>query len=182
MLLWARFEWSRSQLNEDELKAIVGMKRQENREELKRFLGLAAYVAKLVPGFSQVAAPLRELMREDTAWLWTCFQETALKKLKEMIMETPVLAYYSQNAPTIISADAPPMHSIGAVLLQVQDDGRKAPGSYISRVLSSTERKYSKIGKESLAMTWALEKFHCYIFGSENTIVVETDHKPLQTI
>ena len=66
--------------------------------------------------------------------------------------------------------------------MQLQDDGRKTPVSYISRVLSSAEKRYSQIEKEALAMTWALEKFHCYIFGSENPIVLETDHKPLQTI
>ena len=120
-------------------------------------------------------------MREDMAWLWTSVQDTAFNKLKEMIMEAPVLAYYSQDASKIVSADAS-AYGIGAVLLQLQDDGRKAPVSYISRVLSSAEKRYSQIEKEALAMTWALEKFHCYIFGSENPIVVETDHKPLQTI
>ena len=93
----------------------------------------------------------------------------------------PVLAYYSQQSPTIVSADAS-SHGIGAVLLQVQDDGRQAPIMYASRALTITEQRYSQIEKEALAMAWACEKFHCYLFGMEMPFVVETDHKPLLAI
>ena len=71
---------------------------------------------------------------------------------------------------------------IGAVLLQVQDDCRKSLVCYISRALSTFEQMYLKIEKEALTMTWTCKMFHCYIFDNENTIVVETDHKPFKTI
>ena len=83
--------------------------------------------------------------------------------------------------PTIVSADAL-SYGIGAVLFQIQENGRRAPVTYISYSLSATEKRYSQIEKKALAMTWAFEKFHCYLFGSQAPIVAETDHKPLQTI
>lgn len=52
-------------VDEDYLRATSEMKRPESQEEVRRFLGLAAYVAKFIPGHSQVAAPLRELLRDD---------------------------------------------------------------------------------------------------------------------
>ena len=114
-------------------------------------------------------------------WQWTPAQETAWKELKELVVRTPVLAYYSQRASTIVSGDASSF-GIGAVLMQVQEDGRRSPITYVSRALTSTEQKYSQIEKEALVMTWACEKFHCYLFGSEKPFVIETDHKPLVSI
>ena len=49
--------------------------------------------------------------------------------------------------------------------------------SFTSRALSDTEKRYAKIEKEALAVTWASEKFQDFVLGKEFTI--ETDHKPL---
>ena len=157
------------------------MNKPTNREELRRFLGLVAYVAKFLPGHAHVSAPLRELLREESVWAWSPAQDEAFQRLKEMTSTAPVLAYYSPGAPTIVSADAS-SYGIGAVLFEIQEDGRRAPVTYVSRSLSATEKRYSQIEKEALAMSWAFEKFHCYVLGSQTPTVVETDHKPLQTI
>ena len=99
---------------------------------------------------------------------------------KEIVVGALVLEYYRQRAPTIVSCDA--SFGIGAVLLQVRSDGQRAPITYISRAVTCTEQRYSQIEKECPAMTWACEKFHCYLFGSEERFVIETDHKPLVSI
>ena len=149
----------------DKVKAVSNMNKPTNREELRRFLGLVAYVPKFL----------------QSVWAWTPAQDEAFQRLKEMTSTAPVLAYYSQGAPTIVSADAS-SYGIGAVLFQIQEDGRRAPVTYVSRSLSATEKRYSQIEKEALAMSWAFEKFHCYLLGSPTPTVVETDHEPLQTI
>lgn len=167
--------------DENKVKAISEMKPPTNREELRRLLGLVAYVAKFLPSQSHVTAPLRELLREDIVWSWTPAQDEAFRKLKKMIVTAPVLAFYSQTAPTIVAADAS-SYGVGAVMYQVQEDGRRAPIVYVSRTLTDAERRYSQIEKEALAMTWACGKFHCYLYGSEKPFVVETDHQPLKAI
>ena len=43
--------------------------------------------------------------------------------------------------------------------------------------MTETERRYTQIEKEALAITWACEKFSDYILGKR--FVIETDHKPL---
>ena len=126
---------------------------------------------------SQLSATLRD----EVDWTWSPVQEEAFVKLKALVTAAPVLAFYSPRARTVVSADASSF-GIGAVLLQVQEDGRKAPLMYISRALTPTEQNYAQIEKEALAMTWACEKFHCYLFGSEEPFLIETDHKPLITI
>ena len=52
--------------------------------------------------------------------------------------------------------------------------------SYASRSLTDCERRYSETEKEALALVWACEKFHAYIYGIDFELV--TDHKPLEVI
>ena len=67
-------------------------------------------------------------------------------------MSPGVLAHYDPNRPTIISADASST-GIGAVLIQIQENGERRPICYASRSLSETEKRYAVIEKEALAVT-----------------------------
>ena len=69
---------------------------------------------------------------------------------------------------------------MGAVLSQIQSDGSCRPVAYASRALTSTEERYAQIEKESLAITWACERFSDYLIG--NSFHVQTDHKPLVSL
>ena len=91
------------------------------------------------------------------------------------------MACYDPSRPTVIAADAS-LNGIGAVLLQVQDDGNRRPISYASRSrsLSDAEKRYAVIEKEALAGVWVCEKFREYVVGMN--FALETDHKPLQTL
>ena len=54
---------------------------------------------------------------------------------------------------------------------------KKSPIAYASRKLKPIEKSYAIIGKQSLALVWAVQEFHRYLFGTAFT--VETDHQPL---
>ena len=110
-------------VSEAKLQAITKMKRPGNKDEVRRFLGMIAYVAKFLEGLSEVSAPIRALLQDDMIWDWTSVQEAAFQKLKDMVTAAPVLAHYSHQAPIIVSADASSF-GLGAVLLQEQPDGR----------------------------------------------------------
>ena len=43
--------------------------------------------------------------------------------------------------------------------------------------MTEAETRYAQIEKESLATTWACERFSNYILGKQ--VLLETDHKPL---
>jgi hypothetical protein len=99
-------------------------------------------------------------------------------ELKKRLASAETLAYYDKNAPTKVIADASPI-GLGAVLVQEQENELRVI-SYASRSLTDTERRYSQTEKEALALVWACERFHVYIYGSEFELL--TDHKPLECI
>ena len=52
--------------------------------------------------------------------------------------------------------------------------------AFASRALTKTEIAYSQIEKEQLAIVFAMERFHTYVYGRKCTVI--TDHKPLIAI
>ena len=88
------------------------------------------------------------------------------------------MGYFDKDAPTQVIADASPF-GLGVVSTQMNKDGPRII-SYASRSLTSTETRYSQTEKEALALIWACEKFHPYIYGVLFKVVA--DHKSLEVI
>ena len=160
----------------EKTNAIGQFPTPKNVTELQRFMGMVNQLGKFVPGLADINAPLRQLLRKDSAWYWGEAQQTALQQVKEKLASPEVLAHYDPNRATVIAADASST-GLGAVLLQIQDNGQRRPICYISRSLNDAEKNYAVIEKEALASTWACERLEEYVLGLRFTL--ETDHKPL---
>ena len=106
-------------------------------------------------------------------------QQDAFDTLKRKLAEVTTLAYFNRDAQcTQVIADASPV-GLGAVIVQ-QHNGITKPICSASRTLTDVERRYSQTEKEALALVWACERFHQYIYGLRFELV--TDHKPLEII
>ena len=98
--------------------------------------------------------------------------------LQFLVTNSPVLKYFDPNLPVTLSVDAS-KSGLGSTLLQLHEDDWH-PVAFASRALSKTERRYSQIEKETLAVIYASEKFNQFAYGRR--FLVESDHKPLQSI
>lgn len=99
----------------------------------------------------------------------------AFADLKTKLTVPPILALPDVDKGFHLRTDASNV-GVGAVILQYED-GIPKPIAYASRKLSNSEKNYSAIEKECLAMVWAIGKFKFYLYGKSFTI--ETDHQPL---
>ena len=68
---------------------------------------------------------------------------------------------------------------LGAVLAQKLPSGEEKPIAYASRTLSNSERNYSQIDKESLAIIFAVKHFHFFLYDGKDRFTIYMDHKPL---
>ena len=117
-------------------------------------------------------------MKENEPFVCGSDQEKAFEKLKLLISYADTLGYYNINASTQVIADASPV-GLGAVLIQRQKEEYRVI-LYASRSLSNVESKYSQTEKVDLALVWACEHFHPYLYGVEFKLL--TDHRPLEFI
>ena len=160
------------------VEAIINAPQPATRKQLASFLGAAGYYMKFVPNFAEIARPLRGLMKDDAAWVWTHECETAFTELRSKIASPPVLAHFDCGSRTFVTSDAS-ADAIGAVLSQ-STEGIERPVAFASRALTPTERNYSATEREALAAIWACERWNFYLYGRRFTI--RTDHQALTTL
>ncbi|MCG7875094.1 MAG: RNase H-like domain-containing protein [Candidatus Thiodiazotropha endolucinida] len=163
--------------NPDKVIAIRDAPRPETKRQIKSFLGLIGFYRRFVPSFSHVAAALTDLTKkgQPNKIKWGDAQENAFRSLKQALISNPILKLPDFTATFILQTDASEA-GLGAVLLQ-EENGFKLPISYASRKLKQSEKSYSVIEKECLAVVWAIQKFSRYLYGKE--FILETDHQPL---
>ena len=147
---------------------------------VRSFLGMATYCAKFIPNFSKISEPLRKLTKKDQPFLWGEEQETSFHTIKNLLTSADVMAYFDPNKQTELVTDASPS-GLSAILMQ------NTPGMkdrrvvvYASRALTDVERRYSQTEREALAVVWAIEKLHLYVFGSHFKLL--TDCKAIELI
>lgn len=126
----------------EKLEAIVNMPSPTDKPGLTRLLEMITYLDKFCKDLTVITRPLRDILKQNAAWVWDKQQEKALCALKTAISSLPVLKLFDLSKPLVVLVDASPM-GIGAVLLQ---DGQ--PVTFSSTSLTETQKRYCQIEKE----------------------------------
>lgn len=163
---------------ESTIQKITCASKPETKKQLRSFLGLAGYYRDLIPRYAEKAQPLTEMTRkmEKNKITWTTDREEAFESLKKALSSGPIVKAPDLKREFVLRSDASDS-CIGAILMQ-EHDGILHPVSYASRQLQPREKRYSAIERECLALVWAIEKYHVFLYGT--SFVVQTDHQPLQ--
>ena len=164
-------------MNEAKVASIKALPTPTNVGDLRSIMGFLAYYRHFIPGFSSLAAPLNELLKKDVKWDWGPRQAAAYATLKKLMTEPGrVLRPIDPGKPLVLHTDWS-VHGIGAVLGQLDDDGKEYLCACISRSLNKHERNYPSYKGELLALAWAIRMFRQHLFGTKFKVV--TDHQPL---
>ncbi|KAK3089262.1 hypothetical protein FSP39_002191 [Pinctada imbricata] len=93
-----------------------------NKKEIMRFLGMAGFYRKFCPNFSSVVGPLTNQLQKKVNFAWTNDCEESFKKIKCVLMNSPVLSAPNFDKQFKLTVDASDV-GIGAALFQENDDG-----------------------------------------------------------
>ena len=164
---------------DEKVEAIKHAPRPENSTQLRAFLGMINYHGKFIRNLSSILQPLNQLLQKNQDFTWTPQCEAAFNKAKDSLSSSNVLVHYNPSLPVILESDAT-QYGIRAVILHHFPNGDERPIAYASRSLNSSERNYSQIEKERLAIIFGVTKYYMYLFGRKFTL--RTDHKQLLKI
>ena len=175
----------------EKLEAINKMAPPTKVQELRTFLGMTAFYRKFVYQFAEESDAMRRLLKKSSKWEWTPEHQKEFETIKGILASgRVVLSHPDMKRPFYIFVDAS-KKAIGAVLMQEAPDETREQSQegdngvpsnmkvveYWSRALSKHERNYAITDLEGLGVVSAVERWHCYVYGSDLTVV--TDHKPL---
>ena len=92
-----------------------------------------------------------------------------------MLQSAPELTAPDSKSSFKLAVDASDV-AAGAVLLQEDDEGVEHPVCNLSK---KSQKNYSTIAKECLALVLALQHFEVYVTSSSLPVVAYSDHNPL---
>ena len=75
--------------------------------------------------------------------------------VKELLKSSGVLVHLHERLPLVLSCDASP-YGVGVVLAHWMPDGLEHPIRFVSRSLSSAEKRYSQSDREALAIIFGV--------------------------
>jgi transposase InsO family protein len=161
---------------EAKVQSLLDFPRPTNRKHVQSLLGLAGYYQRFIRCFSDIVAPLTDLLKKNKQFVWSDDCECSFQCLKARLASCPVLIVPDFAKQFVLFVDCSDV-AIGACLAQSSnDDNLYKPVCYMSKKLNVHQKHYTTSEKEALALLTAVRSFRIYLY--QKTIVF-TDHSPL---
>jgi transposase InsO family protein len=157
------------------VSAIEKYERPKTVKQLRGFLGLAGFYRRFIESFAKIAAPLYQAT-ESTSLSWSLNCQLAFDTLRKALCTDVVLVFPDFTAIFRLETDASD-YGLGAILSQCRDELWR-PLHFWSKHLTKSQRNYSVIQKEALAIVLAVRQFRVYLLGRQ--FLIFTDHRPLK--
>jgi hypothetical protein len=172
----------------DKLKAIKEAKPPTDMKEVRSFIALCNFFHTHIKNFAIISAPLTKLTRKYYGYHGDPLPANALNAfniLKQQLVSNPVLAYPRSDRQYLLIVDASTGSAteeggLGAILTQIDEDGKFHVISYGSRQLVKHEKNYSPYLLEMQARIWGMDFFANYLIGK--CFILYNDHKPLENL
>ena len=145
------------------IEAIKDWPLPQSVKALWGFLGLCGYYRKFVPKYSQLAAPLTELLRKD-AFVWTPVTTQAFQQLQLPDFSIPLVIQMVASGT-----------KIGAISFQ---KGHLI--AYFSKQLGPRLQASSTYARKMFAITESIKKWQQHLLGRRFTVKI--DHWSLRAL
>lgn len=163
----------------DNLVSIKEFPVPKTQKNVRQFLGKINFYHEYIPKSAIILDPLHNLLRKNQKFIWCERCQSAFDAIKSLLCSQPILEIFDQNLPINIYTDAS-LEGVGAILKQIQQDGKEKPVAYFSKKLNAAQKKKKAIYLECLAITEAVRYWQYWLIGKSFTVY--TDHKPLENM
>ena len=161
----------------DKVKAIRQLDLPHSRHQLRSFLRLCSFIREMVPRYSELTAPLTDLLSTKKKFLWTPLHSTAYRCVQNAIAKATMLAYPDYKLPFEIVCDASKFQ-VGSIIAQHSTtDGPLRPIAMFAKKMTEAQHKYTIMEQEFLSIVLMLQKFRAMLYGYP--LIIYTDHKNL---
>jgi hypothetical protein len=145
-----------------------------NRKEIQSFLGKNIFLRRFIPNFTEIVKLITVMLKKDNEVKWTTEAKASFKRIKKVIGEAPMLANPDYTKEFLIFSFSSE-HTIGAVLLQKNDEGFEKTIEFFSISLRDVELRYDILEKQAYAMVKSLKGFKTYVVHSKVIAYVPTN-------
>ena len=164
-------------ISDSKYKIIQKLQPPKSTKSLQRLLGSLGYFRKYIHNFAQNSYHLRQLLHQDTPFIWTPDCHREFSYLKDTLLKKPILVPLKTDKNLVIFTDASKKLGFGYCLLQPDSEGQLKVVAYGSQAAHKACQNYSAAEMECLALCLALK--HYEIFALQKEITVYTDNSSL---
>uniref|UniRef100_H3BDC9 Integrase catalytic domain-containing protein n=1 Tax=Latimeria chalumnae TaxID=7897 RepID=H3BDC9_LATCH len=157
------------------IQAIHDLETLTNATEVRSLLGMIRFI----PQYTTLTQPLRELIKKKKKM----HHGSSLPNMKKHSLSyekhfsvPPILAYFDSEREIEILVDASPVRLIVILAQKDRDTQLQHIVAFASQALIPIEQHYLQTERETLAVVWACEHFHIFVYGSPFSAYTITNH------
>ena len=151
--------------------------------EVQKFLRFTGYYCYFIQGYSQIARPLLDLMKQATSWHWDEKEQVVFETLRDKMVSKPVLQQPNFNKTFYLQMDTL-KYGVGVVLSQEGEVKHSTPRkwhsvAFYSATFSLTKQNYDAYDLEFLGVLKSIEHWRPYLILTKELFIIKTNHKNL---
>jgi ribonuclease HI len=163
--------------NPEKIVAITNMGPIKYLKGVQRVMGCLAALSRFILRLGEKGLPLYRLLRKVERFTWTPEAEEALRNLKALLTNVPILVPLAAGEALLVYVAATTQVVSAAIVVERREEGHalliQRPVYFISEVLSETKIRYPQIQKLLYAVILTRRKLRHY-FESHPVIVVSS--------
>ncbi|XP_057965430.1 uncharacterized protein LOC131155991 [Malania oleifera] len=163
------------EVDPDKIKAIREMPSPKTEKEVRSFLGQLNYIARFISQLNATCKPIFKLLKKDNPEKWSEDCQKAFEKIKEYLLNPPVLVPPVPGRPLILYLVVSE-NSMGCVLGQHDESGRKEHAIYyLRKKFTAYESRYSNLEKTCCALVWVVSRLRQYTLYYTTWLISKMD-------
>ncbi|RDX85209.1 Retrovirus-related Pol polyprotein from transposon 17.6, partial [Mucuna pruriens] len=151
--------------NLEKCQAVINMRSPQSVREVQQLAGRITALSCFISWLAETAIPIFNTLKKGGNFAWTSESEKAFLRLKAMLVAPPVLTWLTLGIPLLVYIYICVFYDAGSAVIIQEKEGNK--------VLQSSEIRYQKIEKATLALTTTSRRLRPYFQGYN--IVVRAD-------